>query len=150
VPRPHRSMSERVVSQPPQKSRLSSVQMASKAPEITIKKAALQPSKSNTDTEPMANAPPSAPTTRREAKNIQSRLGKGRPVIVGGSGSGARNISKVISRRTGRHGKASAMFQDDPIPEQCTLLPMRCLAEITNGKQMKIPEPLTSQPTCTL
>jgi hypothetical protein len=119
-------MSERVVSQPPEQSRLS-VQPASKA---TAKKTALQPSESNTDTESMADPPASALTTRRKAKNIQSRLGKGRPVIAGGSG--ARNITKVISRGTGRRGNASAMLQEDPIPEGGTLLPMRCLAVISN------------------
>jgi hypothetical protein len=140
VPRPHRSMSERVVSQP--QSRLSSARRASKAAEISAKKTAFQASEYNTDTESIADAPASAPTTRRRAQDIQSRLGRGRPVIAGGSG--ARNITKVISRGTGRKGKTVAMLQEYPIPERGMLLPMYCLAEISNGMQMKILEPWMS------
>lgn len=116
VPRPHRSTSERVISQPP-RSRLSSVQpLVSKTVKVSAKKAALQPSESNTDAESAADIPASAPTTRRKGKDLQIRLGKGRPVIAGGSG--ARNITKVLSRGSGRRAKASAMLQEDPIPEE--------------------------------
>ena len=114
VPRPYRSVSARVASQP-SKSRLNSVQPVPKPTKVSAKKAALRPSESNADAESVADIPVSAPTTRRRAKDLQMHLGKGRPVIVGSSR--ARNITKVISRGAGRKGKASAMLQD-PIPEQ--------------------------------
>ena len=104
----------------PAKSRHNSVQPASKATEISAKKTALQLSESNTDAESLADTPASVPTTRRKAKDIQSHLGKGRPVIAGGSR--ARNIIKVVSHGTGCKGKASATLQEGPIPEEGTLI----------------------------
>jgi hypothetical protein len=116
VPRPYRSTSERVTSQPP-RSRLGSVQPpVSKTTEPSAKKTALQPSESNTDAESVADMPVSVPTTRRKAKDLQVHLGKGRPVLAGGSG--ARNITKVPSRGSGRRTRTSAMLQEDPIPEE--------------------------------
>ncbi|KAF8489156.1 hypothetical protein JB92DRAFT_1391790 [Gautieria morchelliformis] len=74
--------------------RVSSVQM-SKASEVSTNKAVLQPSEPNTNAESATDAPCSAHTTRRKAKDIQARIGKGRAVLVGGSG--ARHVTKVIN-----------------------------------------------------
>lgn len=86
---------------------------------VTTKKAALQPSESNTDVESVVSTPGSlpitAPTTRRKAKDIQTRLGKGRPVAAGGSG--ARKITKAFSRGTGRKPKTSIVLHA-PIAEE--------------------------------
>ncbi|KAF8573837.1 hypothetical protein K439DRAFT_921592 [Ramaria rubella] len=132
VPRPHRatSTSDRAVSQAHPKSRRSLQPPASK-PSEPSKKAALQPSESNTDAESQSDTtppsaapapPPSAPqstsstpaTTRRKAQDIQTHLGKGRPVVAGGSG--ARNVTKPFSRGA-RRGKKSAMLREDVIVE---------------------------------
>ncbi|KAF8489149.1 hypothetical protein JB92DRAFT_3129576 [Gautieria morchelliformis] len=123
VPRPLRAASERVASQPLHKGRVGSVQM-SKASEVSTNKEALQPSEPNTDADSVTDAPCSARTTRRKAKDIQARLGKGRPVLVGGSG--ARHMTKVITRGTiGRKTKPSAMLQEEPIREEDDAVPTR-------------------------
>ncbi|GJJ14804.1 hypothetical protein Clacol_009072 [Clathrus columnatus] len=123
VPRPTRSISERTGSQPPN-SRVVSVaapvrSTSSKLDDtIPTKKVALQPSESNTDVESVVSTPASlisVPTTRRKAKDIQTRLGKGRPVAAGGSG--ARKITKAFSRGTGRKTRTSMVLQA-PIPEE--------------------------------
>ncbi|KAF8493863.1 hypothetical protein JB92DRAFT_1158473 [Gautieria morchelliformis] len=89
----------------------------SKASEVSTTKVALQPSEPNTDTQSVTDAPCSARTTSRKAKDIQARLGKGRPVLV--CGSGARHMTKVITRGTiGRKTEASAMLQEEPIREE--------------------------------
>ena len=119
VPRPHRFTSERVAPQPGPISRLGSVQPALKVIEISAKKKAFQLSESNT-AESFADTLASIPITRRKTKDIQSHLGKGRPVIAGGSR--ARNIIKVVSHGTGCKGKASATLQEGPIPEEGTLI----------------------------
>lgn len=64
----------------------------------------------------MASVAASVPNTRRKAKEMQLHLGKGRPVLAGGSG--ARNVTKVVSRGAGRKARASAMLHEDPIPEE--------------------------------
>lgn len=121
VPRP-RIMSERLMSQPPT-SRLPSTQARSTSSKledvVTTKKAALQPSESNTDVESVVSTPGSLstapPNTRRKAKDVQTRLGKGRPVVAGGSG--ARKITKAFSKGNGRKAKTS-MVLHPPIAEE--------------------------------
>ncbi|KAF8523027.1 hypothetical protein JB92DRAFT_3110334 [Gautieria morchelliformis] len=110
VPRPLRAASERVASQPLPKGRVGSVQI-SKASEVSAKKATLQPSEPNTDPESVPDASSSTRATRRKAKHIQARLGKGRPILAGGSG--ARHVTKVITCGTGRKTK-----EEEPIPEE--------------------------------
>lgn len=119
-------MSERLMSQPPS-SRLPSAQISARSTSskvedvVTTKKAALQPSESNTDVESVVSTPGSlpitAPTTRRKAKDVQTRLGKGRPVVAGGSG--ARKITKAFSKGNGRRAKTS-MVLHPPIAEEGT------------------------------
>lgn len=63
---------------------------------------------------------PPPPTTRtRKAKDTQTRLGMGRPVIAGGSG--ARAVTKSISiSKGGKRGKNSRSVQpvQETIPEE--------------------------------
>jgi hypothetical protein len=114
VPRAQRATSGRVASQSRLKSRGGFLQV-SKPSAVSVEEVALQPSEPNTDVESVADIPPSAPATRRRAREIQSRLGKGRPVLAGGRG--ARNVSKV-NRGIGRKSKSGAMLRDRTIPEE--------------------------------
>lgn len=56
--------------------------------------------------EPLVQKPPLVPPPRtRKAKELQTRLGKGKPVIAGGSGPRAVTASSGSSK--GRHSKSS-------------------------------------------
>jgi len=61
--------------------------------------------------------PPLVPPRTRKAKELQTRLGKGKPVIAGGSGARAVTASSGSSK--GRHSRSSkAMKPREPTIEE--------------------------------
>ncbi len=114
-------------------------------PEEVLQPQTGEPATSPTTADPPVVAHLVLPTRTRKAKELQKRLGVGRPVAVGGSGPRAVTRSATISREKRLRGsqstkKLEATIQEGSYPfiisRSCELL---ILPRIGNGRQFTLP-----------
>ncbi|KAF8481402.1 hypothetical protein JB92DRAFT_3038744 [Gautieria morchelliformis] len=73
--------------------------------------------RANMKTQEMINALRDLVNVKEVPRPLRAeRVGKGRPVLA--RGSGARHVTKVITRGAGRQTKATVMLQEEPIQEE--------------------------------
>ena len=90
------------------------------APSVNRNEAEREDPAPPSEAEPTPPRTPPLVTRTRKAKESQTRLGKGRPVIAGGTGARAITKSVSVSRGSKRGVKSSKSIQNvqDTIPEE--------------------------------